>query len=161
MGEVGMKRSIIIMPDARLHMVCGPVESFDKHLHKLVEDLFAVMYAHDGVGLAAPQVGVLKNIFVMDVRDGKKPHNPLSFINPELLAHAGSQEDVEGCLSLPGVELVVRRATRIHFAAQTLSGDRHQGILRGLEARVFQHELDHLSGLLMTDRAIQEAAGKH
>jgi len=159
-----MKRPIIIFPDDRLTTVCEPVKSFDKQLNDLVEDLFQTMYSSDGVGLAAPQIGELKRIFVMDVRNSKKPHNPLAFINPQLEAATGSAVDEEGCLSMPGLFLNVRRATYLHFVSQTLSGDVHWGSLRNLEARVFQHELDHLDGVLFSVRAGLEefatAAGK-
>jgi len=158
-----MIRPIIIFPDDRLTTVCEPVTVFDKKLSDLVQDLFDAMYAGDGIGLAAPQVGVLQRIFVMDVRQGKKPHNPLAFINPRIEAATGSAVDEEGCLSMPGLFLNVRRATYLHFAAQTLSGDVHWGALRGVEARVFQHELDHLDGVLFYVRSEElehVAAGK-
>ena len=152
-----MVRDLVIFPDDRLTTPCQPVKSFDDKLSSLVEDLFATMYANDGLGLAAPQVGVLEKVFVMDVRKGKKPHNPQAFINPELHAAAGSVIDEEGCLSLPGLFLDVPRATFIHYAAFTLDGHRHVGSLRGMEARVFLHEFDHLSGRLFIERASVEA----
>ena len=154
-----MKRDLVIFSDDRLTTVCDPVKAFDSNLHELVDDLFSVMYANDGVGLAAPQIGVLQRVFVMDCREGRKPHNPLCFINPEILVMTGADFDEEGCLSMPGVLLSVRRATYLHFASLTLSGDRHGASLRGLEARIMQHEIDHLSGILFTERAL-EAAGR-
>jgi peptide deformylase len=155
MGD-SMIRPVVIYPDERLTAPCLTVKTFDKSLHRLVDDLFDTMYRHNGVGLAAPQIGDGRRVFVMDVREGKEPHNPLCFINPELLAATGAADDEEGCLSVPGLFLMVRRATHIHFGSQTLSGDRHMGSLRGLEARVFQHELDHTQGVLFTQRATAE-----
>ena len=158
-----MVKDLVIYPDDRLITPCQPVKFFDEALNALVEDLFATMYAHDGLGLAAPQIGELQSVFVMDVRDGKKPHNPISFINPEILVQTGTAEDEEGCLSMPGLYLQVRRSTFLHYAAYTLDGQRHIGNLRDMEARVFLHELDHLAGRLFIERASVEslaAAGR-
>ena len=98
-----MIRKIVLYPDERLTAPCLPVVSFDKSLHQLVEDLFQTMYRYDGLGLAAPQIGDGRMVFVMDIRDGKEPHNPMSFVNPELLAMTGAADEEEGCLSMPGV----------------------------------------------------------
>lgn len=152
-----MIRDLVIYPDDRLTTPCQPVKDFDESLHHLVQDLYDTLYANDGFGLAAPQVGELQNVFVIDVRKGKKQHNPVAFINPELLAAAGAVIDEEGCLSLPGIFLDVPRATFVHYAAYTLDGQRHVGSLRGMEARVFLHEFDHLSGRLFIERASVEA----
>jgi peptide deformylase len=152
-----MKQPIIIFPDDRLTTVCEPVTDFGKNLHNLVRDLFDTMYASDGIGLAAPQIGVLSRVFVVDVREGKKPFNPIAFINSELLVKTGNAEDIEGCLSMPGLELTIRRATYVYCSFDNLDGHSklyHQ--LHGLEARVFQHELDHLAGILFTGRATPE-----
>ena len=148
-----MVRDVLVFPNPILSTPCRPVLSFDKELHQLVDDLFATMYRYDGIGLAAPQIGDGRRVFVMDVREGKRPLRPMSFINPELLAMTGAADDLEGCLSIPGLEVMVRRATYLHFSAQTLSGAHHGATLRGLEARVFLHELDHLNGVLMIHRA--------
>jgi peptide deformylase len=138
------------------------VTAFDAGLHTLVDDLFQTMYKSGGIGLAAPQVGVLQRVFVMDYRDGKKPYNPMSFINPELLVMTGAAEDEEGCLSLPGLFLNVRRATYVYFTAYDLDGKKIWLQLRAMEARVFLHEVDHLNGILFTQRAgVELSAGKH
>ena len=152
-----MIRDLVIYPDDRLITPCKPVSFFDEDLHKLVEDLFQTLYANDGVGLAAPQVGELQQVFVMDVRKGKKPHNPMSFINPELLVATGMDEDEEGCLSMPNLFLQIKRSTFVHFASYTLDGQRHTGSLRDTEARVWLHEVDHLAGRLFIERASVEA----
>ena len=152
-----MIRDILVYPDDRLITPCKPVSFFDEDLHKLVEDLFQTLYANDGVGLAAPQVGELQKVFVMDVRDGKKPHNPMSFVNPEILVQTGAATDEEACLSMPDLFLQIRRGTFIHYAAYTLDGQRITGSLRDIEARVVQHEVDHLNGRLFIERASVEA----
>ena len=152
-----MIRDILIYPDARLLTPCKPVSFFDEDLHGLVEDIFQTMYSHDGVGLAAPQVGELQKVFVMDVRKGKKPHNPMSFVNPEILVMTGSAVDEEGCLSMPNLFLQIQRSTFVHYSAYTLDGQRIIGSLRDMEARVFQHEVDHLNGRLFIERASVEA----
>jgi len=152
-----MIRDLVLYPDNRLITPCLPVKFFDDSLNELVEDLYQTLYAHDGLGLAAPQVGELQRVFVMDVREGKKPHNPMTFINPDLLVATGESEEEEGCLSMPNLYLQVRRSTFVHFAAYTLDGDKRMGSLRGMEARVFQHEIDHLEGRLFIERASVEA----
>jgi len=152
-----MIRDILVYPDDRLITPCKPVSFFDEDLHKLVEDLFQTLYANDGVGLAAPQVGELQKVFVMDVRKGKKPHNPMSFVNPEILVMTGSAVDEEGCLSMPNLFLQIQRSTFVHYSAYTLDGQRITGSLRDIEARVVQHEVDHLNGRLFIERASVEA----
>jgi peptide deformylase len=151
-----MIRPLVIFPDERLTSVSKYVNRFDRELHDLVSDLFQTMYSSDGVGLAAVQIGVLRRIFVMDVREKNEPHNPVAFINPVLLVKTGTEVDQEGCLSLPGVFLDVRRATSVVVASQTLDGTHFSHAYRGLEARVVQHEMDHLSGILFTARAANE-----
>lgn len=152
-----MIRDLVIYPDDRLTSPCVPVTAFNRSLRNLVDDLFQTMYAYDGIGLAAPQIGDGRRVFVMDVRPGKKPYRPMSFINPELLSMSGEDEDVEGCLSAPGLALTVRRATYVHFASQAIDGTHHEAALRGLGARVFQHELDHTVGIMFMFRANVEA----
>ena len=152
-----MIKDIVIYPDDRLITPCQPVKFFDESLEELVKDLFQTLYANDGVGLAAPQVGELQKVFVMDVRKGKKPHNPMSFVNPEILVMTGSAVDEEGCLSMPNLFLQIQRSTFVHYSAYTLDGQRITGSLRDMEARVFQHEVDHLNGRLFIERASVEA----
>ena len=154
-----MIRSLVYFPDDRLTTVCSPVIEFDKKLQTLVEDLFDTMYAYDGIGLAAPQVGVLKNVFVIDCRKGKKPYNPVAFINPHIVSSTSTFETAEeGCLSIPGVFLPVPRAARVGFSSRGLRGEYLSGDLRGLEARCFFHEYDHGQGILFTSKAVAEAA---
>jgi peptide deformylase len=154
-----MIQKIIIVPDDRLTTVCKPVAAFDKSLDKLVEDLFETLYAADGLGMAAPQVGVLLNVFVIDVRKGKKPHNPMAFINPSVLCTTlETLTEVEGCLSIPGVFLPVTRPARVGFRSRGVRGEYIHGDLRGMEARCFQHELSHTRGVLFTSEADEATA---
>lgn len=153
-----MIKPLVIYPDNLLTSVSKYVNRFDKELIDLVNDLFETMYSSDGVGLAAVQIGVLRRVFVMDVRDADEPHNPVAFINPVLLVKTGTEVDEEGCLSLPGVFLDVRRATYVVVAGQTLDGTHFTQSYRGLEARVVQHEFDHLQGIMFSQRANEIAA---
>lgn len=153
-GVDTMIRAILTIPNDILITPCKSVTAFDKSLDTLVEDLFETMYSADGVGLAAPQVGVLLNVFVIDVRKGKKPHNPLCFINPSVLCTTlETLTEVEGCLSIPGVFLPVTRPARVGFRSRGVRGEYIHGDLRGMEARCFQHEASHLRGVLFTSEA--------
>ena len=126
-----------------------PVKTFDSALALLVDAMFETMAEADGVGLAAPQVGVSERLFVIDLRDGKR----WVFINPEIIAT--SEECVtaeEGCLSIPGVFSEVTRAARVTVQARNLQGRPFTVEAEGLFARAIQHELDHLNGVLFIDR---------
>jgi len=126
-----------------------PVKTFDSALALLVDAMFETMAEADGVGLAAPQVGVSERLFVIDLRDGKR----WVFINPEIIAT--SEECVtaeEGCLSIPGVFSEVTRAARVSVQARNLQGRPFTVEAEGLFARAIQHELDHLNGVLFIDR---------
>ncbi len=157
MGDFGgMIHPIVLFPDDRLTTVCSPVVDFNQQLHELVEDLFSTMYHNDGVGLAAPQIGVLQRVFVMDCREGKKPFNPVAFINPEILVKLRPSSDEEGCLSMPGLFLNIWRPSFVSVASDGLDGATSCHHYRGLESRVILHEYDHTQGVLMTHRAAPE-----
>lgn len=130
-----------------------PVKTFDSALGILVDAMFETMEEADGVGLAAPQVGVSQRLFVIDVRDGKQ----WTFINPEIIATSEECESAEeGCLSIPGVFSDVSRAARVTVQAQNLQGKPFTVEAEGLFARAIQHELDHLNGVLFIDRLDKE-----
>ena len=130
-----------------------PVKTFDSALGILVDAMFETMEEADGVGLAAPQVGVSQRLFVIDVRDGKR----WTFINPEIIATSEECESAEeGCLSIPGVFSEVSRAVRVTVQAQNLQGKPFTVEADGLFARAIQHELDHLNGVLFIDRLDKE-----
>ena len=133
-------------PDPVLKQVSKPVEVFDENLEKFVNDLFTAMRVHDGVGLAAPQVGVLKKIAVVEYEE-----KSYVLINPKILEQKGIQESEEGCLSFPGIYANVKRPQWVKIETQNLKGEKE--IIEGEEytARAFLHEMDHLNGKLFID----------
>ena len=127
------------------------VERFDKRLGMLLDDMVDTMYEADGVGLAAPQVGVLKRCVVIDVGDGL-----IELVNPEILDAEGEIVDVEGCLSVPGRRATVARPEKVRVHAQDRKGDHIELEGEGLLARCLCHEIDHLDGVLYVDRMIED-----
>jgi peptide deformylase len=126
--------------------MCEPVEQFDSELRDLVNEMLILMRANNGIGLAAPQVGIVKRLFVCELED-----HAVCIINPRMRNAKGRSEMVEGCLSLPGVHVNVTRSDQILVRCFDLSGRRRRFKISGLWARVVQHELDHLNGLLICD----------
>lgn len=152
---------ILEVPDARLKTVSTPVEEFDDALKTLVEDMTDTMYAANGIGLAAIQVGVPKRILVIDLQEvpeGEEPSeegpkkNPLVFINPEILDPSDELAGYkEGCLSVPDQFADVERPASIRARWQDLDGKTHEQDMEGLMATCLQHEMDHLEGILFID----------
>jgi peptide deformylase len=134
-------------PAAVLGAEGAPVEAFDEELARLCEDMFETMYAAEGVGLAAPQVGLSLRLFVMDC-DGIK----LVAANPEIVAEEGEQTGDEGCLSVGRVGVPLKRPLRVTLRAQDLKGAWYERTAEGLAARCFRHETDHCDGTLFIDR---------
>ena len=130
------------------------VESFDPQLKALVQDMFETMYHADGVGLAAPQIGVSQRILVVDVRDDESPEaGRYALVNPEVVERSSSVEKAtEGCLSIPGLEDVVARPASVEVRGFDPSGQEVTIAAEGLLARALQHEIDHLDGVLFLDR---------
>ena len=128
-----------------------PVTEFDASLKRLVSDMFETMYASRGVGLAAPQVGVSKRLFVMDCSGGD-PAARVALVNPVVLSVEGDQTGDEGCLSFPGVFFAVKRSLRAVVRAQDLSGEEFEFDGLELEARCTLHETDHCDGVVFIDR---------
>jgi peptide deformylase len=122
------------------------VETFDAELQKLVDDMFASMYAANGVGLAAPQIGISRRIAVIDCSVGKDPKAKIVIINPEIVAKEGKQLEEEGCLSVPGFRETVERPQKATVRAQDSTGKQFTMEGEGLLARAFCHETDHLNG---------------
>ena len=122
------------------------VTEFNAELHKLVDDMFETMYGAPGVGLAAPQVGLLKRLFVMDCTSGRDRKRKLVLINPVIELEEGEQVGDEGCLSFPGIYVEVKRAERVVVRAQDIDGSPFKLDLMNLEARCAAHETDHLDG---------------
>jgi peptide deformylase len=124
------------------------VTEFDAGLRKLVDDMFETMYGAPGVGLAAPQVGVLKRLFVMDCSSGKNKPQKVALINPVIETEEGEQVGDEGCLSFPGIYVQVKRPMRLVVRAQDVDGSPYTLDIMELEARCVAHETDHLDGEL-------------
>ena len=133
-----------------MRKVCEPVTEFDAELADLARRMIETMHAGKGVGLAGPQVGVLKRMFVMNITG--EPRDDLVFINPEIHDMEGNKEAEEGCLSVPDVYVQIRRAMRCRVVAQGLNGKTFEREGEDLLCRVWQHETDHLNGTLILDR---------
>jgi len=147
-------RTIVLMGDPVLREEAAPVQSFDAELEALVEDMFETMYHADGVGLAAPQIGIGKRILIVDVRDEESPEaGRYALINPEVVESSSSiDKATEGCLSIPGLEDVVARPAAVEVRGFDPSGSPITIAAEGLLARALQHEIDHLDGVLFLDR---------
>ena len=143
-------RTIVKDCDEVVRKVCRPVEKFDEKLSDLIDDMLETMYKANGVGLAAPQIGILKRIAVIDIGEG--PHE---FINPRIIDASGEQTDTEGCLSCPGVWGTVSRPNFVTVEAYDKNGDRFILSASELFARAICHELDHLDGKLFKDFVIE------
>lgn len=141
---------IILYPDPRLKKMSQPVEKFDQTLHNLVVQMFKLMRDAHGVGLAAPQVGQNLRVFVMNA-SGEAGDDQV-YINPVLLDGEGNDEAEEGCLSLPDIRIKVNRNKQITIKAQDLAGNAFEQSATGFIPRVWQHEFDHLNGIMLTDR---------
>jgi peptide deformylase len=124
------------------------VTDFDEKLRKLVDDMFETMYGAPGVGLAAPQVGVLKRLFVMDCSTGKNKRQKVALVNPVIETEEGEQIGDEGCLSFPGMYLEIKRPQRVVVRARDIDGSEITLDVMDLEARCVSHETDHLDGEL-------------
>jgi peptide deformylase len=147
-----MIRPILKYGDPVLHGRARLVETITPEIDRLVGDMIDTMYAAPGVGLAAPQVGVPLRIFVVDVSGGRDPAGPTVMINPEFVQQDGMQLEEEGCLSVPGFNATVVRPSRVVVEGLDREGSPHRHEGTGLLARAFQHEMDHLDGLLFVDR---------
>lgn len=135
--------------DPVLETPAETVTEFDTpELHKLIEDMFESMYAHKGVGLAAPQIGISKRIAVIDISVGQDPAQKVVLINPEVIRNEGRQVCEEGCLSVPGFREQVRRGARVTVRAQNVKGETFEITGEELLARALLHETDHLNGKL-------------
>ena len=143
---------IVTYPEPVLSQPGEPVTEFDDNLCKLVADMFETTYASQGIGLAAPQVGVSKRITVIDLSMGKDPKQKLVLINPEITSHEGRLYEEEGCLSFPEIREKVVRSARVHIRAQDEYGKWFEMDGEDLLSRCFQHEIDHLDGVLFIFR---------
>ncbi len=142
---------IRIYPDPVLRVKCRPVTEFDARLRKLAADMVETMHVAPGVGLAAPQVGVDLRLAVVDVSVGEDLSQLRVLVNPEVVERIGLETEVEGCLSLPGINDKVDRPVAVTVRAQDLSGQPFELKAEGYFARAVCHEIDHLDGILFTD----------
>ena len=140
---------ILEFPDPRLRTRAEPVQQFDAGLKQLVADMLQTMYAAPGIGLAATQVNVHRQLLVMDISTERD--QPQVYINPRIVTRAGVEVSEEGCLSVPNVFEEVERAARVTVRAQDADGVSFERELEGLEAVCLQHEMDHLAGKLFVD----------
>ena len=139
-------RKILTDKDPALHKVCRPVEKFDWRLHRLLDDMRDTLDEANGVGLAAPQVGILRRVVIVDTGE-----EILELVNPEMLETSGEQEGPEGCLSVPGKYGLVKRPYTAKVRAQDRYGEWYEVEGEELIARCFCHELDHLDGIVYTE----------
>ena len=137
-----------------LYKVCKPVEKFDARLSILIDDMFETMATADGAGLAAPQVGILRRVFVVDAGEGK-----FELVNPRVVLSEGTQGGYEGCLSFPGQSGYVERSEHIVLEAQDRKGEWHTYDTHGFFARAMQHEYDHLDGVVYLTKKTEPPEG--
>lgn len=147
-------RNIRLEGEEVLRKKSKEVTEINERTITLINDMIETMYKADGVGLAAPQVGILKKIVVIDVGEG-----PIVLINPEIIKYEGSQIDFEGCLSVPGKQGKVDRPNKVTVKALNEKGEGFELEGEGLLARAFCHEIDHLNGVLFIDKVLNESEG--
>lgn len=144
---------VLIYPDENLAKVCQPVENVDDELRQFIDDMFETMYDHEGIGLAAPQVNVLKRVITIDIEGDKA--DQIVLINPEIVASSGETGIEEGCLSIPGCRALVPRKEKLTVKALNRNGEEFTLDADGLLAICIQHEIDHLNGVLFVDHISQ------
>lgn len=144
---------ILKFPDPKLREISSPVQEIDDEIRKLVEDMKETMYAADGAGIAAIQVGKAARIFVIDafIVSQDRKDEPIVFVNPEIVSQGGKVEGEEGCLSFPGVYVPISRTARCTVRARDLNDKEFEMTGEGLLSRAFQHEMDHIDGKLLID----------
>jgi peptide deformylase len=147
-----MVREVLIYPDPGLKQKAKPVAKVDDAIRALVKDMTETMYAEDGIGLAAPQIGVLKRIIVIDTSPKQEGEKLRVFINPELITAEGRTKYTEGCLSIPGEAEEIERFAKVSVRALNQKGETFELEAEGLLAIALQHEMDHLDGVLFVDR---------
>ena len=141
-----------INKDPILRRKAVEVRNFDFSLSSLTENMFETMYESNGIGLAAPQIGISQRLIVIDIEEIDAEFPPLALVNPTITECSGEELGEEGCLSLPDFRAIVRRSTEVSINAQNIDGQAVHFSAQGLMARVLQHEIDHLDGILITDR---------
>jgi peptide deformylase len=147
-----MRYPILIHPDKKLKSKTQPIDVITDETITLLDDMYETMVAHDGVGIAAPQIGKNLRIAVVEVDEGDK----FELINPEIIEKKGEDIDVEGCLSIPHVYGTVKRAEEVTVRYFDREGDEIEVTASGYLARAFQHEIDHLEGILFIEKMIEQ-----
>jgi peptide deformylase len=153
-----MRREILVYPDPFLARKAVPVAAVDDRVRALIRDMFETMYSAEGIGLAAPQVGVGKRVIVLDVSPVDETSAPVAVVNPEIVWRNGSVTGVEGCLSVPGVKGEVCRAETVEVRGMDEQGKPLRIQADGILSRALQHEIDHLDGVLFIDRLSSSAS---
>lgn len=153
-----MRREILVYPDPFLARKAVPVAAVDDRIRALIRDMFETMYASEGIGLAANQVGVGKRVIVLDVSPVDETISPVAVVNPEIVSQSGTAIGIEGCLSVPGVQGEVCRAETVEVAGMDEQGNPIRILGAGILSRALQHEIDHLDGILFIDRLSSSAA---
>ena len=148
-------RQIVKEGDSVLTKKCREVTKFDGRLATLIDDMIETLHLANGAGLAAPQVGVLRRVVIVDVGEG-----PIELVNPKIIAYSGEQESLEGCLSCPGEWGVTRRPNYVKVKAQDRNGNEFTVEGKELLAKAFCHEIDHLEGILYKQKAIRMLSPK-
>jgi peptide deformylase len=146
-----MIRPILRYGERQLHASAAEVTAFDDSLHRLIDDMVETMYAAPGIGLAAPQIGVPLRVFVIDLSVGRSTGELITMVNPMFVERDGTQLEEEGCLSAPGFNATVVRPARAVVKGFTRDGTEQTVEGRDLLARAFQHEMDHLEGVVFID----------
>ena len=144
-------RKIVELGEEKLRKISKPVAKFDLRLRILLKDMADTMYKAEGVGLAAPQVGILRRVVVVDIGDGL-----IEMVNPEIISFSGEQTGPEGCLSVPGRRAIVTRPNEVTVRYQDRNGDEYEATAEGFLARAFCHEIDHLDGVIYVDKMDRE-----
>ena len=139
--------SLRLHPDPILRDICHPVEQFDSWLADVLDEMLTLMQVHDGIGLAGPQVGITQRLFVAGIQG-----HSVCLVNPVITTRSGLDRMTEGCLSLPGIHVDVQRDWRIEVQGHDAQGRKQSHRVDGLWARVMQHEIDHLNGVLIYDK---------
>jgi peptide deformylase len=141
------KLEVLRYPNSILRKKCDAIENIDEDVRQLARDMLETMYEDKGIGLAAPQVGITRQLIVLDIGDG-----PLTLINPKVVSAEGSDTMEEGCLCLPGINVDVERSARVRVTGLDAKGAEVDIEADELLARALQHEIDHLSGTLIIDK---------
>jgi peptide deformylase len=144
---------LVYYPDPRLRRIADPVPRAGADLKAALSQMFEIMYKARGIGLAGPQVALNQRIIVANLAgDPEKKEGEQVFINPEVVERLGERREEEGCLSLPGLYATIIRADQVEVRYEDLEGKKTQRVAEGLEAKLFQHEIDHLDGILILDK---------